>query len=99
MPLKKLVIPSFKSESEEAIWWENHRAAVEADLRATMCENKTLSLQDVMVQAKQKKALLPVTIRRPTKILPPPGSLRTTKASVRGLPARLSYANGLRFSA
>jgi hypothetical protein len=33
MPLKKLVIPSFKSESEEAAWWENHRAAVETDLR------------------------------------------------------------------
>ena len=63
MPLKKLVIPSFKSESEEAIWWENHRAAVEADLRTATRENKTLSLQDVMVQAKQKKALLPVTIR------------------------------------
>ena len=51
------------SESEEAIWWENHRAAVEADLRTATRENKTLSLQDVMVQAKQKKALLPVTIR------------------------------------
>jgi predicted DNA binding CopG/RHH family protein len=63
MPRKKLVIPSFKSEGDEAAWWENHRVAVEADLRAAMRENKTLSLQDVMIQAKQKKALLPVTIR------------------------------------
>jgi hypothetical protein len=55
MPLKKFVISSFKSESEEAAWWENNRAAVEADLRAAMRENKTLSLQGVMVQVKQKK--------------------------------------------
>ena len=61
--MKKLVIPSFKSEREEVAWWENHRAPVEADLRAAMRENKTLSLQDVMAQATQKKALLPVTIR------------------------------------
>jgi predicted DNA binding CopG/RHH family protein len=67
MALKKLVIPSFKSESEEAAWWERHRAAVEADLRAAMRENKTVSLQEVMVHARQKKALLPVTIRLPNE--------------------------------
>jgi len=59
MPLKKLVIPSFKSEREEAAWWENHRAAVEADLRAAMRENQTLSLPDVMVQAKQRRRFYP----------------------------------------
>jgi hypothetical protein len=58
MPMKKLVIPSFKGEREEVAWWENHRATVEADLRAAMRENKTLSLQDVTAQAMQKKALL-----------------------------------------
>jgi len=54
MPRKKLVIPSFKSEREETVWWEKHRAAVEADLRAAMREGKTLSLQDVMSQARRK---------------------------------------------
>src|SRR5580693_4965049 len=34
MPRTKLVMPPFKSEGEEAAWWEKHRAAVEADLRA-----------------------------------------------------------------
>jgi hypothetical protein len=59
MSRKKLVIPSFKSEREEAAWWENHLAAVEADLRAAMRENKTLSLQDVMAQARQKRRFCP----------------------------------------
>lgn len=63
MPRKKLVIPSFKSEREEARWWEKHRATVEAELRTAMRENQTVSLHDVMAQARRKKDLLPVTIR------------------------------------
>jgi hypothetical protein len=62
MPLKKLVIPSFQSEREEAAWWQNHRVAVEADLRAT------LRKQDPVVAGRHgtgqaKEGLLPVTIR------------------------------------
>lgn len=60
---KKLVIPAFESEREEAAWWEKHRAAVEADLRAAMREGKTVSFDEVMAQARRKKELLPVTIR------------------------------------
>jgi len=60
---RKLVIPSFRNEGEEAAWWDKHRAAVEADLRAAMREGKTTSLADVMGQARRKKELLPVTIR------------------------------------
>lgn len=52
---KKLIIPTFKSEREEAAWWEKHRAAVEADLRAAMREGKTESPQDVMSQSRRKK--------------------------------------------
>ena len=63
MAVKKLVIPSFASEAEEAAWWEKHRSAVEAELRAAMRKGKTMSLQDVMAQARRKKELLPVTIR------------------------------------
>jgi predicted DNA binding CopG/RHH family protein len=65
MARKKLVVPIFKNDSEEAAWWEEHRAAVEADLRAALREKKTLSLQHVLTQARQKKELLPVTIRLP----------------------------------
>jgi predicted DNA binding CopG/RHH family protein len=63
MARKKLVVPSFKSEREEAAWWDKHRAEVEADLRVAMRENKTMSLNDVLSQAKRQKELLPVTIR------------------------------------
>jgi hypothetical protein len=54
---KKLVIPSLRNEREEAAWWEKQRAAVEADLRAALREGKTLSLRDVMAQARKKKEL------------------------------------------
>ena len=63
MPRKKLVIPPFKGEREEAAWWEKHRAEVEADLRLAMREGNTISLSDVLSQAKRKKDLQPVTIR------------------------------------
>jgi predicted DNA binding CopG/RHH family protein len=63
MPRKKLVIPSFRNEKDEAAWWERHRAEVEADLRHAMRQQKTLSLSDVLAQAKRMKELLPVTIR------------------------------------
>jgi predicted DNA binding CopG/RHH family protein len=63
MASKKLVIPSFRNESEEAAWWEKHRATVEADLRAAMRKGETMSLGDVMGQVRRKKELLPVTIR------------------------------------
>jgi predicted DNA binding CopG/RHH family protein len=63
MPHKKLVIPSFTSAADEAAWWEKHRAAVEAELRAAMREGKTIPLRDVLAQAKRKKELMPVTIR------------------------------------
>jgi len=63
MPRKKLVVPTFKSEREEAAWWDTHRAEVQADLRLAMRESKTISLSDVLAQASRKKELLPVTIR------------------------------------
>ena len=63
MPRKKLVAPPFKSEKEEAAWWDKHRQEVEAGWRAAMREGKTISLNDVLAQARRKKELLPVTIR------------------------------------
>jgi hypothetical protein len=55
--MKKLVIPTFESEAEEAAWWERHRAAVETDLRYAMRERKAASLQDALAEAKRKKDL------------------------------------------
>lgn len=60
VPNKKLIVPSFKSEREEAAWWDKYRAEVEADLRLAMREIKTISLSAILSQAKRKKKLLPV---------------------------------------
>jgi hypothetical protein len=58
MPLKrKLVIPPFRNEMEEAAWWEKRRAEVEADLRLAMRERNTISLEDVLTQANTKRNL------------------------------------------
>ena len=63
MPRKKLFIPPFQNEKQEAAWWERNRTQVEADLRLAMRQRKTISLRDVLAQARRKKELLPVTIR------------------------------------
>jgi predicted DNA binding CopG/RHH family protein len=63
MARKKLVIPLFENENEEAAWWEKHRATVEADLRSALREGTTLSLRDVLDRARRNKELRPVTIR------------------------------------
>jgi hypothetical protein len=62
MANKKLVIPSFGNEDDEAAWWENHRAAVESDLRVAMRSGVTLSLSDVMARGRSRKEIVPVTI-------------------------------------
>ena len=67
MPSKKLVIPSFQNEGEEAAWWEKHRVAVEAELRASRRAGKTIPFGDILVQAKKTKELQPVTIRWATE--------------------------------
>jgi predicted DNA binding CopG/RHH family protein len=66
MPTKKLVIPPFSSEKEEAAWWQKHRAEVEAGLRAAMRRKRTVSLADILSGA-SKKELLPITIRLPSE--------------------------------
>src|SRR2546430_10342498 len=61
---KKLVIPSFRNEKEEAAWWQKHRAEVEGDLRLAMRERRgTLSINDVLAQTKRKNELQHITIR------------------------------------
>jgi hypothetical protein len=59
MPRKELVIPSFQTEVQEAEWWENHRTAVESNLRSAMREAKTAPLNETVKQAKQKNPRLP----------------------------------------
>ncbi len=42
MATKKLRIPTFRNEKEEAAWLDGHRSEVEADLREAMRGKRTL---------------------------------------------------------
>jgi hypothetical protein len=53
-------IPSFKTEKAEVTWWYEHRAQVEADLRAPLCERKTIPFNDVLAQAKNSRLRFPL---------------------------------------
>ncbi len=65
MPPKKLTIPTFTSEKQEAAWWRKHRAEVESTLRQSLRQRKTLSITEVLAAVKPKPALTPVTLRLP----------------------------------
>ena len=67
MPRKELIVPSFRNETEEAAWWEKHRAAVEADLRRAMRQGRTTTIGEVLAQARQDAVLQPITIRLPKR--------------------------------
>jgi hypothetical protein len=82
MPRKKLEIPAFKNEREEAEWWEKHRATVEADLRAARRGKKTQTIQDVLAQSRQKKELHPVTIRLPQDDVPSASQEQTRERAI-----------------
>ena len=66
MPKKELVIPAFRSEAEEAAWWDAHRRQVEAEIRSRMKTGETTTLAEVLEKAKRKRLLQPVTIRLAT---------------------------------
>ena len=65
MARKKLVMPSFQSESEEADWWYRNRRNLDAEMIQAMREGKTISLAEVVEHAKRKATLKPVTLRLP----------------------------------
>jgi predicted DNA binding CopG/RHH family protein len=62
VPRQKLVIPSFSSERAEAAWWDTNRAAVEADLRATLRQSQKAQPREVMTPGFKKK-FLPANLR------------------------------------
>ena len=69
MGKKRLVIPSFKSEADEARWWDSHRRTVEAELRRRLKQGTTYTLDELMERLKKRESLKPVTIRmRPDDI-------------------------------
>ena len=59
MPKKKLTIPRFTSEAEDAKWHERHRPAVERAVERRILEGSTLTLREAAARAKTR----PVTLR------------------------------------
>ncbi len=63
MAKRKLIIPKFASEAEDAQWHDRHRRELERALERRIREGSTLTLQQVAARVK----LQPVTIRLPTE--------------------------------
>jgi len=57
--MKKVVIPKFSSEAEEAAWWDTHRPEIEADIRRRI-KKKPVSLGNLLRGGKPSR---PVTLR------------------------------------
>jgi len=59
MPKKKLIIPKFRSEAEDARWHQRHRPALERAAERRIREGSTLTLREATARAKTR----PVTLR------------------------------------
>jgi predicted DNA binding CopG/RHH family protein len=59
MPKKKLIIPRFASEAEDAKWHERNRPALERAAERRIREGSTLTLHEAAARARTR----PVTLR------------------------------------
>ena len=64
--MKKVVIPKFSSEAQEAAWWDRHRSEIEAEIRRRMKQKQPLTLGNLVQGAKPSQ---PVTLRIPKEDL------------------------------
>jgi hypothetical protein len=61
---KKLIIPKFKSEAQEAQWWYDHRDETTREMADAVAKGRTTTLRDILQQAKPKSGPTPmVSIR------------------------------------
>ncbi len=64
--MKKVVIPKFSSEAQEAAWWDRHRSEIESEIRQRMKQKQALTLGNLLQGARPSQ---PVTLRIPTEDL------------------------------
>ncbi len=74
--MKQAIIPKFKSESEEAAWWDVHRSEIESEIRQRMKQKRPLTLGNLL---QGEKLSQPVTLRIATKDLETARRLATQK--------------------
>jgi hypothetical protein len=60
MSRKKLRIPPFRNEGQEADWWDKNRSDVEADLRAGTRQGKMASLQAILEAHGKRPTAVPL---------------------------------------
>jgi len=61
MPKRKLIVPKFTSEGEDARWHQRNRRALERAMERRILEGTTLTLPQAAARAKTR----PVTLRLP----------------------------------
>ena len=61
MPKKKLTVPKFTSEADDAKWHQRNRQALESAVEQRITEGSTLTLQQARARAKTR----PVRLRLP----------------------------------
>jgi predicted DNA binding CopG/RHH family protein len=64
--MKKVVIPKFSSEAQEAAWWDRHRSEIEAEIRQRMKQSQPLTLGNLLQGARHSQ---PITLRIPREDL------------------------------
>lgn len=76
---RKLVIPAFALEAEEARWLDSHKKIIEREIERRIRQSDTLTLRQAMERARHKAPLKPVTIRMQAEVMAAARSLAATK--------------------
>jgi predicted DNA binding CopG/RHH family protein len=63
--MKKVIIPKFSSEAQEAAWWDRHRSEIEIEIRQRI-RKQPLRLGSLLQGTRPSQ---PITLRIPTEDL------------------------------
>lgn len=64
--LKRVIIPTFAREADEAAWWDAHRSQIEAEIRQRLKRERPLTLGNLL---QGTKPCQPITLRMPKEDL------------------------------
>ncbi len=62
---KKIVIPAFRSEAEDAAWHQTHKRELEREMARRLKEGTTVAATEAAARTRAKRSLRPITIRLP----------------------------------
>lgn len=64
---RKLVIPAFASEAEDAAWHQAHKRQLERQMARRLNEGAALTAKEAAARARARGSLRPITIRLPVE--------------------------------